>query len=614
MEIEFQEIYDFLEQRVLFAELPHSAVKLMVNNLSIRYLRRGQVFPPSDVEDRYLYVIRSGAIDIRDHSGNLVAKLAEGDCHTIPCVTGLEDLSGFASEDSLLYMIPCPVIQTLRNQSGEFEQHFATSLHKRIKQALVRPQSANFMQLHVKDLGERDPISIDADTSIADAAKKMTQENISSVLVLRDRQLVGILTDRDFRRRCLSQGISREQPVSEIMSTELITVSENTILSDALLSMTRHKIHHLPVMRNERPVGNLTVSDLIHYMGTNSALIASDIEKANSVERLVQICQHLPELQLQLATANTPAQQTGEVLTAITDSVSCRLLNMAEEKYGPPPVPYVWLAGGSQGRNEQLVHSDQDNAMYISDELQPHQEQYYKNLSNYVCDGLNACGYRYCPGNAMASNPKWCQPVNNWRKYYTAWIEEPEKKALMLSSIFFDLRPVYGESSLFEKLQQEILQKTKANRIFIAFMVSNALEHTPPLGFFRNFVLIHDHKHDHTLDIKHRGIVPIIDIARIYALSEGIQPTSTVQRLSASSELGFLSREMSENLIDALEYIGSLRIQHQARQIRHSQSVDNYIDPKSLSGLERGHLKDAFMIIKEMQQVLDNRHQAARMV
>ena len=619
MEIELQEIVDFLSQQVLFDELPDTSLSMLVNELTIRYLRRGQNFPPQDVEIDHLYLLRSGAIDIRDEEGQLIERMGEGDCYTAQCTSEQEITSKvYAIEDSLVYMIPCTIIQLLRDESSEFEKHFLTSVQQRMKLALERLQNKrdtpSTMQYRVSDLTKREPVMIDAHTSIANAAIRMTEENVSSILVMQDEQLVGLISDHDFRRRCLAGGISRGKPVSEIMTKSLITIPENTLLSDALLTMTRHHIHHLPVVRNSKPVGFLSVTDLIRYLGTNSAYIASDIEKATTVERLVQISEHLPELQLQLAMANTTAQKIGEVISTITDSLTRRLLIFAQQKFGDPPVPYVWLAGGSQGRNEQTSHSDQDNALFISDRMEPKHDEYFANLSKYVSDGLNACGYVYCPGNAMASNPKWRQPIRVWRKYFHKWIEEPEKKALMLSSIFFDLRPVYGDETLYENVQQEMLEKTKANRIFIAYMVSNAMTHKPPLGFFRNFVLIRDELHDHTLDIKHRGIVSIVDIARIYALSEGIRATNTTERLHFARKTGSMSQEMSENLIDALEYISSLRIQHQAQQVRHGERADNYIDPKSLSGLERGYLKDAFMIIKDMQEVLESRHQTARMV
>ncbi len=618
MEIELQEIYDYLSMQVPFITLTEASRKTLVNMIVIHYLRRGQAFPPSDIDQNYLYLLRSGAIDLRDADGNLFEKMNEGETYSSACVAESDDGGhGIASEDSLLYMIPCKVIQSLQDESPDFHQYFITSVHQRLKYALECRQRSedaqSFMQLSVSDIASRTPISVSSDTSIANAAKHMTHENVSSILVMQDEQLVGIMSDHDLRSRCVATGLNTELPVSKIMTTELISVSDNTSLADTLLTMTRHQIHHLPVVIGNRPTGMVSVTDLIHQLGANPAFIATDIEKANSVERLVQVSRYLPELQLQLAMANSTAVQIGEVITAITDALTRRLLVFAERTLGPPPVPYVWLAGGSQGRNEQTSHSDQDNALFISDDMRPEHDAYFAALAKSVSDGLDACGYIYCPGNAMATNDRWRQPVRVWRKYFRKWIEQPEKKSLMLSSIFFDLRPVYGEAQLYEEVQRDMLSMTRSNGIFIAFMVSNALSRRPPVGFFRNFVLIHDQEHDHTLDIKHRGIIPIVDIARVYALSEGLTACNSTERLRLAYESGSMSQEMSENLIDSLEYISSLRIQHQAQQIRDGMQADNYIDPKTLSGLERGHLKDAFMIIKDMQEVLESRHQATRM-
>jgi CBS domain-containing protein len=212
----------------------------------------------------------------------------------------------------------------------------------------------------------------------------------------------------------------------------------------------------------------------------------------------------------------------------------------------------------------------------------------------------------------MATNPEWRQPLRVWRQYFSDWITKPEPKALMLSSIFFDLRPVYGDQRIYQRLQVEILNKTRDNGIFTAYMASNALTHRPPLGFFRRFVLIRDGEHDDTLDIKHRGIVPITDIARVLSLTNGINATNTSERLRIAIQVGALSEEMGENLIDALEFIASLRINHQAEQIRMGLKPDNYMPPDDLSELERKHLKDAFSVIQDMQNTLESRYQSGR--
>jgi CBS domain-containing protein len=286
---------------------------------------------------------------------------------------------------------------------------------------------------------------------------------------------------------------------------------------------------------------------------------------------------------------------------------------MAEEKLGPAPVSFAWMVAGSQARHEQSTHTDQDNALIISDEMAEGDDEYFQQLARFVSDGLNACGYVYCPGDVMATNSRWRQTSKVWLKYFTEWIEIPEPKALMHASIFFDMRTVYGDERLYSAIHQQVLGKSQNNGIFIAYMAANALHYRPPLGFFRQFVLISGGEHDDTFDIKHKGIVPITDIARVLALSEGIAEVSTTGRLLAAIESKAVSKEMGENLIDALEFIANLRIRHQAYRLQKNKPADNYVQPDRLSQLERNHLKDAFSVIKTMQDTLESRYQTGRL-
>jgi len=340
------------------------------------------------------------------------------------------------------------------------------------------------------------------------------------------------------------------------------------------------------------------------------AAIAVEIGWAPSVPDLALLAGRLPALQLRLTAMFCSARRVGLLISSFTDLFTRRLLELAEDKYGPPPVPYVWLAGGSQGRREQTLPSDQDNALLLDDNFLPEHEKYFLALSRFVCDGLNACGFAYCPGDAMASNGEWRQPLRVWLGYFANWIEAPEKKALMLASIFFDLRPVFGAFALFRQLQEKILARSKNNGIFISYMVANALTHRPPLGFLRQFDLLHGGEHDNTIDIKHRGIVPIVDIARVLALSVGISAVNTTERLLAAQELRAVSQEMAISLIDALEYISTIRLRHQARQLGRGSATDNFIVPDAMTGKARYRLKRSFKLIKAMQQVLASRHQA----
>ncbi len=617
MEIELQEIRGFLAGHAPFNLLPDELLDELPEHLSIRYLRRGSPFPPSSDEDS-LYIVRSGAIELRDAQGRLHEKLGEGDIHAAGCqlLDLAGDLTGEATEDTLLYLIPCRQVKRLMGSSEPFDRHFSTSLKERLKYALHTIQApgqgeAAWLATEVGTLLQRPPVTLECDASIREAARLMTREGVSSVLLLDDGRLAGMVTDSDLRRRCVAEGLAVEGPVREIMTANPITVQRDTLLIEALMTMARLRVHHLPVLEGERLAGMLSSSDIARQQSNHPVYMTGDIRKAKGVEELTTISQRLPALQLQLAAASATAHHIGEAISCVTDSLTARLLEMAEERLGPPPVPYVWMAGGSQARREQTSHSDQDNALILADDYSEESHgEYFKELARFVSDGLDACGFIYCPGNAMATNPEWRQPLATWRRYFHTWIERPEPKALMLSSIFFDLRPIHGDESLFRELQPEVLAMSRRNRIFIAHMVANALTHRPPLGFFRTFVLIRDGEHHDTLDIKHRGIVPITDLARVYALAEGLEAVNTTERLRAAAQCGALSEEMAENLEDALEFIASLRIRHQAEQLRNGLKPDNYLPPGELSELERDHLKDAFRVIQTMQEAMAHRHHA----
>jgi CBS domain-containing protein len=621
MEIELIEIRDFLAERPPFDTLPGEALDGLPRQVQIRYLRRGSAFPPVDAEDSFLYVVRAGAIECRDREGELTGKLAEGDLYTDACL--FMDISPHtqanAVEDSLLYLLPCEAMKRLGQQHPDFSRHLSDSLQERLKQAVSSTREAFSMDLAsltlpVSELLRREPVTIDQQQSIREAAQVMTEHKVSSVLVVDGGQLAGLLTDRDIRSRCVAEGRDSAEPASAIMTRTPETIDIRTPIVDALNLMSQLQVHHLPVLDQGQPVGMVTATDLTRYQSGNAAYLTADIRQARDLERLAAISARLPDLQLQLANAGASAAQIGEAVSHITDALTQRLLTMAEEELGPAPVAYTWLAGGSQARREQTSHSDQDNALLLADDYDPARHgDYFETLAKRVTDGLNACGFVYCPGNAMASNPDWRQPLAGWKKHFDGWINRPEPMALMLSSIFFDLRVVHGDESLFERLQQAVLNQCPNNQLFLAHMAANALSHRPPLGFFRTFVLVHDGEHDDTLDLKHRGIVPITDIARVLALSAGVAAVNTQERLQACREAGVLGRDMAENLEDALEFIALLRIRHQAEQIRRGQKADNYVPPTELSELEREYLKDAFKVIRTMQELIETRYQTGRL-
>ncbi len=617
MDIELVEIRDFIANQPPFDQLPGEVLDKLPKLLSIRYFRRGTTFPPDDADQDYLYLIRQGAVDMRDETGDLVSKLGEGEVCYFPCREGSPILYGTAAEDTLSYLLSCEDLGKIKAANSVFREHFDHSVSERLRRALQHMkepsgQGSNLMTMDVGELITHRLISVPPDTSIQEVARRMDQEHISSILIMQDDKLMGIATLRDMRSRCLAEGLPYTRPIREIMTCKLHMIDHNTPAFQALLAMTRLNVHHLPVMDGDRPVGVLTTTDMVRHQSANAIYMVGDIYKARDVDTLAQIGKRIPELQVHLVATGATAEHVGQAVTAVSSSITRRLLQLAEEQMGPPPVPYAWAACGSQARREQTSFGDQDNCMIISNEMEPEHDAYFAALAKFVCDGLDACGFYYCPGDVMATNPKWRQPLRVWKRYFSGWIEKPEPMALMHSSVFFDMRVLGGDESLYQRLQVLILDKGKKNRIFLAYMVSNALKHSPPLGFFRNFVLISGGDHAKTFDIKHRGVVPIIDLARIFSLSEGLAEIATLHRLEEAVKTPAVSKDGGANLIDAFEFIATLRVQHQVRQIRGGKQPDNYISPDELSPLERSHLKDAFSLIATMQETLGQRYQAGR--
>lgn len=486
---------------------------------------------------------------------------------------------------------------------------------KRLHSALQEPgkddkAGVNLMTTSIAEIVSRPAVTLPVDATIREAAELMTREGISSLMVVDEAGLQGIVTDRDLRSRVIAAGLSYEKPLREIMTSSPATIDASHYAYEALMAMARSGIHHLPVVRDERLVGMITSTDLVHRRSSSPLYVVGDVYKQPDVDGLVQISRRLKTMLVTLVNANASAHSIGHLVSSVGEAINCRLLVLAEETLGPPPVPYAWLTGGSLARHEQTAHSDQDNCLLIADSYREQEHgEYFKALADFVCDGLDACGYVYCPGEVMAKTPKWRQPLKVWKGYFDDWIDQPEPKSLMHACIFFDLRCLYGDISLFKALQSYVVDKASRNRIFHAYMASNALSHEPPLGFFRNFVLIKDGKHDDTLDLKHNGVIPIVDLARVHALASGVAAVNTRDRLEAVAGTGALSRDGAANLRDALEFIATVRLRHQARQIQAGNKPDNFMSPKDLSPFERSHLKDAFAVVRTIQSAFGQRYQ-----
>jgi CBS domain-containing protein len=377
----------------------------------------------------------------------------------------------------------------------------------------------------------------------------------------------------------------------------------------ALLLMMRENYHHLPVMENGLPIGLVTAGDILRSQSEHPLRLVRDIHKKKSVDELVKLSQRLPSLFVRMVNLGRDVEQIGRMITHITDAFTVRLILLAESELGPPPMPYAWVVFGSQAREEQTARTDQDNGMVLERKAQPEEAEYFSTLANKVCHGLDRLGYVFCPGEIMAMNIKWRMSLAKWKHQFDSWIDAPEPKSVMHSSIFFDMRCVHGNSSLVDQLLSYATKRAKANRIFRRFMAANVLSHRPPIGFFRRFVQEDDGTQSEGLNLKHRGIVPITDLVRMRALEGGIKLANTFDRIELASRLGLMNKNDANSLRDALILISRIRLEYQAEQVAQGQSPTNFVPPDELSPLMRRNLKSAFMLVKEAQEALALRYQ-----
>ncbi|MEZ5738071.1 MAG: putative nucleotidyltransferase substrate binding domain-containing protein [Burkholderiaceae bacterium] len=562
-----------------------------------------------------LVFIESGSVRIRDPQADWSLLLEAGAWFGAGMLAADLQANWVAHAESAceLVVVGFDAVLELAERHDWLPVYFPALPCGRTRPAWQADTGLNLMATPLRALARRPPVTIAPQATIREAAQRMATEKVSCLMLVRDDRLAGLVTDRDLRNRVLATGLDPGRPVSEIATAAPHTVQAHLPVFEALLLMARHNIHHVPILEGTRIAGMVTVTDLTERHRTSAVFLVGDIHKQDTVTDLVRVSAQVKTLQRHLAAAGTSAYSSGHMITAVTDALTIRLIHLAQEKLGPAPIDYAWVAAGSQARCEQTAKSDQDNCLVLDDAYDETQHgEYFRAFSRFVCDGLDACGYIHCPGEMMAMTDDWRQPRQRWWRYFNQWIDQPEAKALMLTSVFFDLRAVHGNAALLAGLRRDVLAKTRGNSLFLAHMVGNALKNRPPLGLFGALSVPRSGEQAGKLDLKHHGIALIVDLARIYALAGGLDVVNTQERLEQAPAHGELSEKGAHDLRDALEFLSQLRIEHQAGQMARGEAPDNHLPLRNLSGFERGHLKNAFGVVQTLQGVLAQRYQAGR--
>lgn len=613
MTVELEEVRDFIADIEPFTRLPAAELEQLPARMTMEYVRRGQHLIRYGAVNENLHIIRSGAVDVLDEEGILLDRRDAGRSFGYSTLVGDEGsrYTMVAVEDSLILLLHKTEFQALAERNPDILR-FYSSQSRRIRAAAAElrgDQSSDVLRTRLGEFKIADPVSMGPAATIQRAAQLMEHHRVSSVLITDNGSLVGILTDRDLRGRVVAKGMDIMRPVSEIMTPNPRTVSSETLAFEAMIIMAELRIHHIPIVDEGQLTGIVTTADVMRLLRHDPIYLTADLSRRNSPEELRNGYAQSSEVAVRFIERGASAEETSGIMTIAADALARRLLKLGEERLGPPPVPYTFVVLGSQGRREMGLASDQDNAMVLSDDYdEAAHGEYFRELSEYVCQGLDTAGQVLCPGDMMASNPQWRMTVSQWSETFHLWVTAPEPDALLHAQTFFDFRGIWGESSLGDEVHNRAVSRARGARRMHAHLAALAARREPPLGFFRGLVVDRSGEYANTLNVKKGGTAGIVQMARLFALSSGVTTLGTRRRLLESAAAGGVSERGAQDLADAFDYLTAITLRHQAIQLREKATPDYNIDPNKLGRMDREHLRDSFQIIKDMQNALASKY------
>ena len=355
--------------------------------------------------------------------------------------------------------------------------------------------------------------------------------------------------------------------------------------------------------------GVVSINDIMMHRGISPVTLLSEIDAQSDIQGLYRLSGQLPRLVQELVDGGATATSITRIVSVLNDRIVGRLLLLMEGKMGPAPVPFCWIVMGSEGRQEQTLRTDQDNAILYEDleddwQLIKKAKLYFRSLGNEMIEHLVKCGYPLCKGGMMASRSTWRKPFSVWTSYFNEWMTSADPETMLLVKVFLDFRHNYGAAHLAGRLRDHVFEEGPRRRFYSNHLTKDASAIAPPLSFFRNFIVERDGEHKNRLDLKLRGMVPIVDFCRAMAFKNGILETKTMSRLSKLQEEAFVPEELCSEIMEAYEFLMHLRLLHQLRLVHREEEPHNFVDPAELSDLEKQTLKGAFGVINRMQTFL----------
>lgn len=631
-----ERIADFLKSYPPFSMLKARDLKALSQEIVVLYREKGGlVFSENETAHAFFYVVHKGAIALTKPATNTMMDLCdEGDVFGLRPLMAKENykLEARAHEESILYAIPIEFFRPYAEESREIREFLFESFASNTRNPYSKEHKGQLLG-EAQDNINNAPKGLDLQpvkfskkiincspkTQAKTIARTMTEKRVGAMLVVEDMLPIGMITDKDLRDKIVTGNHPITASAAKIMTSPVITYPQNLTVTQAQMAMMKSNISHLILTEdgtpNTKAVGILSKHDVMVALGDNPAVLMKEIKRAKKFKAIKPIRKAVTALLKGYLEVNIPMRLVSKIISELNDACIKQVIEIALKKMDtPPPVKFAWLSMGSQGRSEQFLLTDQDNALIFEDvpeEQLPTTTAYFMALANLVTKGLHEIGYAYCPAEMMASNPKWCRSAKEWKANVSHWIINPGTDEVLLSSIFFDYNLAYGEKQLVDELSEHIFANVRKYPIFLVHLAGGALQNPSPTGFFRQFLVEQDGANKDFFDIKMRALRPLVDSARVLILSHYIKSiNSTEERFEKLAELEPANAE----LYLSCSYATKALLKFRAKQgLLHNDS-GRYIALDSLSKEEKLKLKRTFKTIKELQELVGLRFRISNLL
>ncbi|WP_103864051.1 DUF294 nucleotidyltransferase-like domain-containing protein [Aquimarina sp. I32.4] len=628
-----ERVQDFLKQFPPFDSIKKEELLQISNQIRILYVEKGgYVFQQDEACHEEFYIVREGAIGLyrdADVDEKLIDICDVGDLFGLRIMIIRKNyrMTAKADEESIVYAIPAEVFEPFIDENKEVNKFllgtFAAHARNDYTETAKGQQIDNTISVEAAtDLSalrsvsyRKKPVTCVAEKSIRDIAQKMTDKKVNCIVAVNeDKYPVGIITDRDLRAKVITGLFPVTSQVHQIMESPVITYSKKITVAEAQIALIKHDISHLCITKDGTPnsklIGIVSDHDLLVSLGNNPSVLIKEVKRIKKPQKLRYIRKQVEKLLKSYLEQNIPTIHIVNMISEINDAIVVRVIELSlKQMESPPPVRFCFMVLGSQGRREQLLLTDQDNAIVFEDveEVEYKEVQgYFLELANYITKGLHTVGFEYCPAEMMASNPRWCLSLSKWELQFKEWMTVPTEEGTLLSSIFFDFQHVYGDITMTDRLSEIVFEGVNKSNRFLELLGVSALKKPSPLGFFKQFLIEQNGEHKDTFDIKTRAMMVLIDAARILALYHNIKGVnSTLHRYIKLAEIEPQNGKLFESCAKAFRVLMKFRTK---QGLLHHDS-GRFIQLNTLSKNDKLKLKRCFKPIRDVQEVLRVRFQ-----